>query len=167
MRGKQAAKAKNRLANLDNEILQEVLAERDALKVERRALEKQLADAARDLNGQVARRAGELAREDIERLTGELRDERAGRAADKEQLGAQVFALVWSDDYEIRSSDHFVGLARIFGMGHRLGELFANDDPSSQTRTQRRATAKKVGAISAAIQNAAGHGYEGRNALNA
>lgn len=123
MRGKQAAKARNRLANLDNEILQEVVADRDSLREELDAERLKVKDVERDLNGKAMRLAGEMSRADVERLTGELNAERMGRANDKEHLAFGLFRLFAGDDYELTSRDKFHAIAELLGVGDKIGEL--------------------------------------------
>lgn len=146
MKGKQAAKAKNRLANLDNEILQEIVTERDALKADRDGLKKQLADAKRDLHAQVKRMAGELAGAEMARIRTELAEARIAFAEEKEGLAFKTFQMVLPDRL---SPDKFPAgmvedLAEVFGMGPKLGELIAHWGGMHAARGAKRRTAQTV-----------------------
>lgn len=142
MRGKQAAKARNRLAALDNEIIAEVVAERDALKAERDALTVEVAILRRDTRSEALRIGADLAHDEVAHLQTRLADEQAERASDRDRLAFEVWALFNGDLYELKSADHFEAMAEVFGMGHRLGELFTASGVTQRNRYARRATAK-------------------------
>lgn len=74
-RGKYAAKAKNRLANLDNEILQEKLTEIVELKAEISSLNQALSAERAERGRLVLERAEELSRQQIDLVRREAREQ--------------------------------------------------------------------------------------------
>lgn len=142
-KGKYAAKAKNRLANLDNEILQDVIAQRDALKVERDNLSAQLEGASRDLVAKAMRKAEELSRQEVARLEAELRKERADRATEREQTCFELFRLFVETNARVNDGN-YDSFAELFGMGDRIGELVISPTIGDAPRRVRRLTTSKV-----------------------
>ncbi|MEN6535090.1 MAG: hypothetical protein ABFD89_15605 [Bryobacteraceae bacterium] len=71
-RGKYAAKAANRLANLDNELLQQTIAERDALSMELDVARLKLQESERNLYSRALREGASLAAADIDEVNSKL-----------------------------------------------------------------------------------------------
>jgi len=65
-KGKYTAKAANRMANLDNELLQQAVAERDALRAELDVERLKVQAAERNLHSRAIREAGSIARADVQ-----------------------------------------------------------------------------------------------------
>ncbi|MET8648502.1 hypothetical protein [Nocardia aurea] len=143
-RGKYAAKASNRLANLDNELLQRTIAERDALKAERDHLARQVHDLTRDSEALAMRRAGELAGVELTRLREEIAEENRQRPLrDEEQFRAlcRIFKK-----YEKVPGKDLPEIAEIFGCGKIAGAIFEEEIfdgiEGRGSRFQRRHSAK-------------------------
>ncbi|MET8648501.1 hypothetical protein [Nocardia aurea] len=142
-KGKYAAKAKNRLANLDNEILQEVVAERDSLKHDLDQTRQEIAELTRDVHSTVMRKAGELAAEELDRLRTQLRDLEKSNAELVENLAFETFEFLgkWKSGSSSDASE-IDKLAEAFGMGDRVGELFFQG--KSVPRHARRTSVKQA-----------------------
>ncbi|GAC1374252.1 MAG: hypothetical protein NVSMB4_01540 [Acidimicrobiales bacterium] len=161
MRGKHAAKAANRLAALDNEVIAELTAERDALKAELAETAARLRAAESETRTEAMRLGAVLARDEVADLKERLVEEVAERTAERERLGFEVWSLFNSDLYNIESRDKFAAMAEVFGLGDRLGDLFtaAGSGDSLRNRRARRATAKGQRRSDALWEEARAHGY--------
>lgn len=140
-KGKYAAKAKNRLANLDNELLQDVIAERDALKMELDAERLKVQAAERLLHSRALRLASQMSSEEMATLKAELAESAKRFAEETKRRANAVFRLF--DDGKMGGCTYegYTRLAEILGVGDMFGELIAPGDASRHTR---RATAKKA-----------------------
>lgn len=78
-RGRYAAKAANRIANLDNEVLQEKVAEIATLKSQLRALAAELALERKQRGALVLKRANELSEETVRAARQEVADIESAR----------------------------------------------------------------------------------------
>ncbi|WP_064078350.1 hypothetical protein [Prescottella equi] len=146
MKGKYAAKAKNRLANLDNEILQEVVAERDILKMERDALARELSEVERDVNARAMRKAGELASAEVESLQEGISSVRAAAKNERDGAAKEVFATLGRHGIDPGKIPGFaVELAVALKFDGHIVDLLAEVAPNSrQLRKTRRASNARV-----------------------
>lgn len=146
-RGKYAAKAANRMAQIDSEIVADLRAkldlvtnERDEARRDARRLEIQLAS-------EVHRAARNLADARVAGAMAELLAERTARTEDREQLGKEVFAIFdrlgFFPPFAAQAE-----MASLFGMAGRMGELFHDADSN---RNARRMTARRARLIQAHI----------------
>lgn len=126
-KGKYAAKAKNRLANLDNEILQEVVAERDALKAELNKMTMDLNSVRRDINAQAMHKGAELAAADVNRISSELAEAKEFHASELERIAFEAFKLIFPTEIRTKQigGNLVYELPDLFGMGNRVGELMS------------------------------------------
>jgi len=146
-RGKYAAKAKNRLANLDNEILQEAIAERDSLRMELDVERLKVQEAERLLHSRSMRKAGEIAADEVSRLRAEILQIRTSHRAEIERLGFAVARLIFPDgrvqlDPRVDSNSLLANLADLFGLGDKCGELIAHWGGDFAKRNYRRRDSK-------------------------
>ncbi|MFC9765243.1 hypothetical protein [Rhodococcus jostii] len=91
-KGKYAAKAKNRLANLDNEILQEKLAEITGLHSTITGLEQALDAERRDRGRLVIERADELSRSMLEEVRAQAQRQRDADYVARREVAAELAA---------------------------------------------------------------------------
>lgn len=133
MKGKYAAQAKNRLANLDNELLQEVVAERDTVRSERDRLAQELKELQRDLHAKAMAEAGRMARAEIERLKAEAAELRAAIPAREEELFRGLFRLYRKHDHIPAGGERvsfyrlMADTADLFKCSRILGDALADD----------------------------------------
>lgn len=145
-KGKYAAKAKNRLANLDNEILQQVVAERDALRRERDELARRIEEGERSTNAIAMRKASDLAGEEIQRLTDELVEAKAFHASELERLCLEVFRLFDKHDPHFADASAGDDFAELFGMGAQIGRMITESGfvVAGVNRSMRRSTTSRA-----------------------
>jgi predicted RNase H-like nuclease (RuvC/YqgF family) len=128
MKGKYAAKAANRAASVDNDVIVELREQLAQVRGENRRLSNELSTLNRSTMSAAMREAKRLADDEIERLNSELAEERT-RA--QEHLRALAFDLL--DLYhehgcttgEDGNSEEFnLEFARLFGLSDRYDELY-------------------------------------------
>jgi len=151
-KGKYAAKAANRLAQTDNELLRQCLAERDELKNELAAAREEINIEHTKRSAEVQKRAMELADEQV-RLAQEDADE---ARASRDQLGE--FAVSWVTDHikamlranpdaKCIPNDFEEFISEMVGgskVGKYYSEVMAPADKYWERRTVRRLTARKM-----------------------
>lgn len=156
MKGKYAAKAANRLADLDNELLQQTIAERDSLKAECATLERRLSQLSRDTNAEAMRRAGEIAATEISRLNNLLLKSDSDRDAEVRRIASAIYGLIKEFDIRMPVSAH-TRLPEIFRLGAEAGTLTELEGRSRRTR---RRSAKQIRAIDSRMAQAKGQGRD-------
>lgn len=151
-KGKYAARAANRLAQTDNELLRECVAERDHLKKELATLRQEITDERVHRDSDVQARATELA-DELVRLARAEADE---AVAARDQFG--VFAASWVTDHikamlranpdtKCIPNDFEDFISEMVG-GDKVGEYYSEvmspADEYWERRPIRRLTAKKL-----------------------
>lgn len=121
-RGKYAAKAANRMAQIDSEIVADLRAqlatavnERDEARREAKRLQDKLAT---DVN----RAARDLSDARIAEVSQDLVAERKGRAEDRKQLGHELFAVFQKFDAWPKFNI-LADIASVFGLSDEIGEV--------------------------------------------
>lgn len=95
-RGKYGARAANRLAQTDNELLVATAAERDELKLKVASLTQELADAKASLSGAVIDEADKMSRKLIARARAECDARVADIESERDRNGIYVADKLWS-----------------------------------------------------------------------
>jgi hypothetical protein len=158
VKGKQAALAKNRLAALDNEILAETVAERDALAEQVAQLNRTLYEVRRDQNSKMLQSAKQMSERDVAAARAHIVAASKENDDARRRMARTAFKLLLphlrnfsSDATQLMLCE----LADTFEMGDELGELLAYDGKDSGLRIARRRTSKSVrGAINEYAQHA-------------
>lgn len=146
-RGKYAVKAANRMAEVDDGIIAELRAKLAAVASERDEARRQAAQLRDRLATDLHQAARNLSAERIAEVTQNLIDEREARAADRERIGREVFA-VFDKSGRFPQPAVMADLASVFGLSGRMGELFTPDKPN---RHSRRMTGRRARLIQASI----------------
>lgn len=145
-RGKYAAKAANRMAQLDNEIIADLRAKLAALTAERDEVRQEAARLRDKLASEVNRAAEHLSAARINEVAQELVAERQARKDDQAEYAREVFRVITQHGGRLPAAGH-AALASVFGQSHRLGELVDETRRATAlpaTRNGRRATAKSA-----------------------
>ena len=143
MRGKYAAQAENRRVNLDNQLLQQTTAERDAAKARIHVLEAQLHALSLDTTRRARELAAELAGADIARLEAEVADLQRQQPLRDEELFRGLMKL-YGGHHQVPMLllSH---IAELFGCTHLLGDslvehILPTDALESPRKLRRRAS---------------------------
>lgn len=136
MKGKYAAKAANRMAQLDSEIITDLRAEVADLRGRLEAAESAAHAARRDIESEGRRVAAQIAGSEISALRAELLAAQQARSDDRKDFGRRVFEVLRRGG--LPSADAAADIASIFGVSADLGSLVGPD----LVRRHRRATAK-------------------------
>lgn len=142
MRGKHGAKAANRLAQLDNDLVDELRARVSSLTGERDEARKALDLAQRKTSAEIAREAAALADARLRELRIQLAEEQRSRVQERDTIARDVGRLL--DELHVRMPmDGYVRLAAILGV--RVGDVVAAG--GSGNRHARRTTVREARAL--------------------
>jgi hypothetical protein len=136
-RGKYGAKAANRLAQLDNDIINGLRAELAAIKNERDVARLELEQFQRDAHAEAQRIAADMSRDALREVADQLVTEKAARDADRIRYCDEVWGLFYELGGQL-PMEGYGRLAAIFGRGDALGELINRNVPRPG-RSSRRA----------------------------
>lgn len=120
MKGKYATQAKNRLANLDNELLQEAINERDTARAERDRIAQEMNELRRDFQAKAMAEGGRLAHDEVARLQAELAKIHRESASNSLKLFNKVMEIV--DKYGLSTGVKHSNLVRELVILFRLDE---------------------------------------------
>lgn len=154
-RGKYAAKAANRMANLDNELLQQAIEDRNQAREERDAVLLELRALKRDMQGVAMREASRLAESEIRRLNDELREMQIRHIADNEEKFRKIVRTLKRGRLELPE------VAEILGYGSMLGEVVADELGGMGAREYRRRTVSGERLLSDGMSQKSGRGGRG------
>lgn len=140
-RGKYAARAARRAAQLDDARTAALQADIEQVRAERDAARHELDLLRREVAAEATRIGAEQAGAEIRRLTDELAQSKAARAADRARFADEVFAVFREDGSQL-SFRGFERIAAVFGQTHRVGELVS--EPGDSNRHGRRTQGSKL-----------------------
>lgn len=149
-KGKYAARAANREARLDNELLVEKMAEIARLKRALANTERLLADERRDRGAIITARADELSAEQIKRVQDEAAAAATEHAADNEQTALLLAQWLQDTDLNVMPGELDGVFTRLVGAA-RTGEFLSAHNPRYGTRRFRRLSASDVRRINARL----------------
>jgi hypothetical protein len=157
VKGKYAAKAINRTAAVDNEVIADMRAKLEESRRENLALRDEVVVLNGKLNRSVTREAAQLAQQEIESLRAEIIEQSALHEEHLEALAFDLFDLYSKHNCAVGpggDAEKFnAEFAQIFGMSNRYGELIDymstlpnREDRTATNRRSRRATStvKKI-----------------------
>lgn len=142
-RGKYAAKAANRMAQLDSELVNELRRELAAATHERDVARRDLEQLTRSMEVQARRLGSELAGAEILDLRRQLLDEKAARAADRERFADEVFDVFRKHGGELPAHG-YLELADIFGASSKFGMYLTGGNGNRNQRRVNGRTARLV-----------------------
>lgn len=149
-RGKYAARAANRLAEIDAGLVAELREKLTTVSRERNALRQELDRMRREQGAEAQRIAGALAAGRVSELEQALHDERSARAAERQEMARKTFQLLRVERAKLTFEAHG-RLAAIFGMADKLGEIldsFAGEGRGNRNlRRVTRTTANLLGEV--------------------
>lgn len=140
-KGKYAARAANRLAEIDSILVSELREKVDRLTAERDGACAALEAERRDRGAEAQRIGGELAAEAVRELQTALADSRQQREQDRLKFSEQVFDLLHELGVALPTLDEWLRLAQIFGRND-LGVLLARVHPDNNRHSRRSSVAK-------------------------
>jgi len=142
MRGKHGAKAANRLAALDSELVAELRSRVADLTRERNEARAALDLAQRATASEIGKQAAALADARIRELRVQLAEEQRSRAQERTAVAREVGLLL--EEFDVRMSmDGYTRLATI--LGARVGDIVTASGTGN--RHARRATVRETRAI--------------------
>lgn len=143
-RGKYAAKAANRLAEIDAGLIAELKDQLAAVTAERDNARGEAERITVSLNSQVRTLAQEYSQDEIRRLKEALLAEQSGRSADRRELGRKLFDIWRRHDKEFTMSFAVIEeITALFDLGKEVGALI-NEGQEGTSRESRRTTGRKI-----------------------
>lgn len=141
-RGKYAAKTANRLAQLDDAIVNGLRSELAVVKNERDVARLELEQFQRNANAEAQRIAADMSRDALRKVADQLVTEKAARDAERIRYCNEIFDI-FSELGGQLPLEGYGRLAAIFGRGDALGELINRCVPRAG-RASRRARESKA-----------------------
>jgi DeoR/GlpR family transcriptional regulator of sugar metabolism len=140
-RGKYAARATNRLADLDNDVIAELKESLAACSAERDTLRRELNRLTAQMQGEAQRVGAQLAADRVAEAERQLAEQRRAHEEDKARMARELFEILRSENVSARGTTTWYKIAAIFGQQEEFGSLITGGNP---TRNQRRTTPGKV-----------------------
>ncbi len=143
-RGKYAAKAANRLAELDAGLVAELKKQLAAVTAERDSARSEVERLIVTLNSRVRTLARDLSGEEKQRLQDALLAEQKERTEDRRNLGRKLF-YIWRryDDEFTMPFPAIEEVVALFDLSKEVGNLITEGE-NNLSREARRTTAKKI-----------------------
>lgn len=150
-KGKYAARAANRLAEIDAGIVAELREKLAEVKTQRDVALHDLETLRRSHSAEVQHKAQELAAGTVEGLMAELAAEREQRDADRIRYSEEVFTVCHQYGVTMPLMKGWAALAEVFGRGSECGDLVNLHIPKAN-RDSRRTSAKRTKHISTLVE---------------
>jgi hypothetical protein len=141
-RGKYAARAANRLAEIDSGVVAELKEKLATVTAERDSARAEVDRLGRDLYSQTKAIADRVAQDRVQQLEEALLTEQRERAEDRRVLGRKFFEMWRLFDFKVPMAA-LEEFATLFGISDQIGALVA-EGGKDNNRASRRTTKKKI-----------------------